>query len=99
MQAKTLKWLEHHRFHDITGVSADRVHFCRKRSEKAGICERLGITHFVDDRLEILGSLTTVGTLYLFQPNPNEVSRFAQFLDRINLVNSWEEILNAELRR
>jgi len=98
VQDKTLHWLDYHRFYDLTGIGRERVHFCRERHEKAGICEKLGITHFVDDRLEVLGNLTTVGTLYLFQPRPDEVQRFVRFLNRVKEVNSWQEILTAELR-
>ncbi len=97
VEAKTLRWLDHHRFYDLTGIGRGRVHFCRERNEKAGICEKLGVTHFVDDRLEVLGNLTMVGTLYLFQPRPDEVRRFARFLDRVKQVDSWQEILEKEL--
>ncbi|MDA2922490.1 hypothetical protein MYX07_04470 [Patescibacteria group bacterium AH-259-L07] len=93
VQDKTLHWLDHHCFYDLTGIGRDCVHFCRERHEKAGICENLCITHFVDDHLEILGNLTTVGTLYLFQPRLNEVRRFARFLNRVKQVNTWDEIL------
>lgn len=89
---KTLLWLAHHSFFDLTGIGKERVHFCRERHEKAGICEKLGITHFVDDRLEVLGNLTTVGALYLFQPRPDEVRKFTRHLNRVKQVNSWQEI-------
>ncbi|QQG46104.1 MAG: hypothetical protein HYY55_04040 [Candidatus Niyogibacteria bacterium] len=97
VQNKTLQWLDHHRFYDLTGIGRERVRFCRERHEKAGICEELGVTHFVDDRLEVLGNLATVSTLYLFQPRPDEVWRYARFLSRVKQVNSWQEILNGEL--
>lgn len=93
VQDKTLHWLDLHSFYYHTAIGRDRVRFCRERYEKAGVCKELGITHFVDDRLEVLGNLTMVGTLYLFQPRPNEVLRFARFLKRVRRVNSWQEIL------
>lgn len=99
IQEKTLRWLRHHDFYNQTGIRQDHVRFCLQRHEKAGICEELGITHFVDDRLEILGNLRTAKCLYLFQPNPNEVRRFAHFLDRVRQVNAWEEILRELLPR
>src|SRR4051812_21091555 len=40
-QEKTLQWLEHHNFYQLTKISPDHVHFCRERREKAGNCERL----------------------------------------------------------
>lgn len=93
VQERTLHWLDCHHFYDLTGVRRDRVHFCRERHEKAGICEKLGITHFVDDRLEVLGNLAMVENLYLFQPRPNEVRKFAHHLKRVKQVNSWQEII------
>lgn len=97
VQNKTLHWLDHHFFYDITGIGRNHVQFCRERHEKAGICEKLGITHFIDDRLEVLGSLTTVSTLYLFQSRSDEVRRFARFLKYVRQVDSWQEILKSEV--
>ena len=93
VQAKTLDWLEHHRFYDLTGVPREHVRFCRKRHEKAGICQELGVTHFVDDRLEVLSYLEAVPALYLFRPDSDEVGRFASFLPRVRQVTSWPELL------
>ena len=98
VQEKTLRWLDHHRFYELTGVKRDQVRFCRERNEKAGICGMIGATHFIDDRLEVLGNLTRVKNLYLFQPRPHEVRRFSHFLNRVTQVNSWQEILQRELR-
>jgi hypothetical protein len=98
VQEKTIDWLNHHRFFHQTGVVRHHVRFCRQRVEKALICQRLGITHFVDDRLEVLGHLTPlVSKLYLFQPRPGEVRRFPQALSQVRQVNSWQEILDREL--
>lgn len=89
---KTLRWFDHHDFYTLTGIQKDHVHFCRERYQKAGICEELDITHFIDDKLEVLSYLTSVRSLYLFQPVPTEVQRFTRFLDRVTQVNSWEEV-------
>lgn len=95
-QEKTLNWLNHKHFYDITGIATEKVWFCRERKGKAPICERLGVTHFVDDRLEILGSLNTVDSRYLFRPNEEEVLKFAHHLPLVKRVNEWREI-RAEL--
>ncbi|MBI3632415.1 MAG: hypothetical protein HY225_03125 [Candidatus Vogelbacteria bacterium] len=99
VQEKTLRWLDHHRFYELTGIRRDHLYFCRERWQKAGICEKLGITNFVDDRLEVLGSLIKVDTLYLFQPRPDEMRRFAHYFGRVKKVDSWQEILAAELAK
>lgn len=93
VQRKTLDWLDHHNFYNQTGIGIDHVRFCRQRREKDGICRELGITHFVDDSLEVLGNLTTVRNLYLFQPRDYDVRRFAESLTCVQQVNSWEAIL------
>ena len=96
VQAKTLDWLAHHGLYATTGIAPEHVHFCRKRQDKAAICADLGITHFVDDRLEVLSDLTSVPTRYLFRPGPDAVAEYAHVLPDVRQVASWDE-LAAEL--
>ena len=91
-EAKTLEWLAHNRFYEVAHIVQGNIRFCRERYEKAGICKELGITHFVDDRLEVLGYLTSVEKLFLFQPQEKEVQRFTQHLSRVQRVESWQEM-------
>jgi hypothetical protein len=93
VEAKTRAWLAHHGLHDIAGVPVERLHFCRARADKAPICARLGVTHFVDDRLEVLGYLTSVPNRYLFQPDAKEIARHAAHLPQVCIVRAWEEIV------
>jgi hypothetical protein len=65
-EAKTRAWLRHHRFFEQTGIDDQNLHFVRDRRAKAPVCADLGVTHFVDDRLEVLVELTTVAHRYLF---------------------------------
>jgi hypothetical protein len=45
------------------------VRFCLKRPEKAVHCRELQITHFIDDRTDVLEAmLGVVPNLYLFGP-------------------------------
>jgi hypothetical protein len=67
VQRKTVAWLAHHRFHEITGVPQGNVRFCLERRDKAEHARKLGLTHFVDDRLDVLQHLRPlVERLYLF---------------------------------
>ena len=69
VQAKTIAWLQHHRFHERTGLPVAQVAFCRERADKAPICRRLGLTHFIDDRADVLIHLAgVVRHRYLFGP-------------------------------
>lgn len=92
-QDRTKLWLAHHDFYSRTGIAESDVYFCRERREKAPICQQLGITHFIDDRLEVLGYLETVSNLYLFQPIEAEVKKHSRFLPRVKRMNSWQEVL------
>ncbi|MEV7330303.1 hypothetical protein [Micromonospora sp. NPDC093244] len=68
------------------------VHFCRTRPDKAPIARRLGLTHVVDDKLEVLGYLDSVPHRYLFRPRPAEVAANAALLPRVHRVESWPEL-------
>jgi hypothetical protein len=69
IQANTERWLLHHGFFKATGVPTDHLRFVRTRADKAAVCQELGMTHFVDDRAEVLQALEgVVERLYLFGP-------------------------------
>ena len=48
VQSRTLAWFDRHRFFEATGLSRERVRFCRDRRDKAPICEELGIALRLD---------------------------------------------------
>jgi hypothetical protein len=67
VQAKTRRWLDHWKFWTATGVAPDHLRFCLERRDKALHCHELGVTHFIDDRLDVLTHLRGfVARLYLF---------------------------------
>lgn len=91
-ERRTREWLAHHDLTARTGIPVERVHFCRTRPGKAPIARRLGLTHFVDDRLEVLGYLDSVPHRYLFRPRRAEVAAHAALLPRVHPVGSWAEL-------
>ncbi len=67
IEALTRRWFAHHAFFARTGVPADAVRFCRKRPEKRDHALLHGLTHFIDDRPDVLHHLHgAVPFLYLF---------------------------------
>jgi hypothetical protein len=73
-QRKTLAWLDHHDFYRRTGVPRKNVRFCRERADKAIHCRELGVTHMIDDRLEVHSAIRdVVPNLYLFGPQDGEI--------------------------
>ena len=98
VQTKTLRWLKHHRFFERTGVKPKHVHFCLERSDKAPICRKLGITHFIDDRLDVLLSLQTVPNRILFASDHSSGDTNAALALTIQQVRTWKEVGAALLR-
>lgn len=75
VQAKSRAWLLHHRFHERTGIPPSHLRFCLERPQKADHCRELEITHFIDDRTDVLQHLKgIVPKRYLFGPQRKPVT-------------------------
>lgn len=94
VQNKTRKWFAHHGLLEQWGLPEERMHFCERRHEKAPICEGLGVTHFIDDRLSVLQHLTTVRYRYCFDPPAGEVEAHGDLLDApgVTRVHEWSTL-------
>ena len=92
-EKKILAWLDDNGFYPKTGINSKNIFFVRERHEKDAVCRKLGITHFVDDRLEVLSHMVeSTPNLFLYQPDKDEVNEFEEFLPKVTIVNSWKEI-------
>lgn len=60
VQGFTRQWLSTVHFYRATSFLPSHLIFCEKRSEKARICQSLGIDWFVDDNQEIIASLSGI---------------------------------------
>jgi hypothetical protein len=69
-QVKTLRWLKHRGFFAATGIKPKHVRFCLERADKHPIAVELRLSHFIDDRLDVLLALKSVPYRYLFEPEP-----------------------------
>ncbi|MEU4198269.1 hypothetical protein AB0E69_40680 [Kribbella sp. NPDC026611] len=68
IQQRSLEWLHHHRFFEQTGIPPGNVRFCLRRPEKAVHCAELGITHFIDDKPDVIAAIKSVVPYrYLFR--------------------------------
>lgn len=97
---RTRTWFYHHNFHEKTGIKDDQVHFCRERQDKVQLCQQVGITHFIDDLLEVLGYLHEAGikNLYLLNPRPWEVEQHQTYLRHVHIPGTWEDLVGIILR-
>jgi hypothetical protein len=94
VQHRTRLWFEHHRFFERTGIDSSNLRFCLKRPEKAVHCAELGITHFIDDRSDVLQAmLGVVPNLYLFGPQRAKENPHASFRP----VLTWRDAAKALL--
>ena len=98
-QIQILAWLKAHDFYTKTGIKLENVNFVRQRNEKDAVCVKLGVTYFVDDRLEVLGyMIESTPNLILFQPDQEEVKEFKQFLPKVTVANGWNEVVKQIVR-
>lgn len=90
---RSREWLLHHDFYKRTGMKAENVFFCHERKDKAPICARLGITHFIDDKLEVLSYLETVLYKIGFEVRPYDRRKYADqpIMLETTMVGSWPD--------
>ena len=84
IEALTRRWLAHHEFFARVGLPGDAVRFCRRRPDKRVHAVELGLTHFIDDRSDVLAALVgAVPHLYLFgalrEPAPTFATHVADW--------------------
>jgi len=93
VQRKTWEWLAGRKFYEVTGVAEANVRFCEHRNEKAPIAKQLALTHFVDDRLEILKYLDGIcASRFLFRGKAKEIKEHLDALRTVTPVESWKEL-------
>lgn len=91
VQHKTKEWLKHWDFYQKTGMPKDHLRFCLKRPEKAIHCKQLKLTHFIDDRLDVLEHLKgLVPNLYLFGEQP----KLKNIPEWVTHVLTWDDTVN-----
>lgn len=79
-------------FFEETGLTPNKVHFCYERRDKAPICERLGVTHFIDDRPEVVSHMGDSVVKLLMRPLQIDMDEYAPWIRNLTVVNSWNEI-------
>lgn len=92
------QWLGRHGFTGTDMIPLSNVHFVRKRPDKDPVCERLGITHFIDDRLDVHRHLETVEHRYLFTGGLGCHEPPIRVDDGVMVVNSWSRLVGLLMR-
>lgn len=88
VERKTLCWLDHWRFHEQTRLPRNHVRFCRERRDKVVHARELGLTHFIDDRLDVLRPMRgEVPHLLAFGEDIDDPPRWSE------PVRDWSEVM------
>lgn len=88
IEGKTRKWLPHIDFYRRTGFNPDHLNFCLTREGKVPIAKGLKLTHFVDDRQDVLRYLEPIVPYrFLFGPQDEEIEP----RPGLYIVETWDE--------
>lgn len=94
MRRKSIEWLKKRDFFRRVGIPEDNLKFTYSRFEKAAICSSLAVTHFVDDKCEVLHHMALyVKDLFLFVGKDTDEHEYPAVWKRLHRVYSWKEIL------
>jgi hypothetical protein len=101
MQEAMLQWLAAADFWGSTGFLRENTHFCLERPQKRTICELYSITHFVDDRTDVLQCLagpgSPTGHLFLFGATPQKIVAVTAHIPpaaaRVFTPQSWKKLV------
>lgn len=80
-------------FWNYTGIPRKNIYFCKQWKQKSAICEKLGVTDFVDDRFEVLHHLYKGERGYAFNPDRTwQRKKYRDMTKNVTIVRSWEEL-------
>jgi len=80
-------------FQKELAIPLNRVHFCGERHEKGPICKQINVTHFIDDRPEVMSAMPpSVVRKILLDPDETDLRLFASRLGDFNIARSWLDV-------
>lgn len=82
-------WVDHHLL-DI--LDKQQILFVEQEKQKNLVCQKLKIDVYLDDKVDVLKSLTYVSKLYLF--DPYQIRHDYHDLKNIQPVSSWSEFFD-----
>lgn len=91
-KALSRSWLGMHGFLGEDSVPPSNVYFVDRRSEKAPLCRALGVTHFIDDHLDVLSGMQ-VPFRILFGGSAVPAESGDILPPRVVSCNDWPEVL------
>lgn len=83
------EWLSKNGVYNI--IPKEKIIFCRSGAEKAPLCEKLNITHFLDDKLSFLNFLPETTKKVLF--DEDDIAEKINLPPAYLLAKSWQEFV------
>lgn len=87
-----IKWLEKQKMFADIGFMRKNVYFCRERTDKAKIAKRLKLTHFIDDRVEVLDVMKDIVKYRILFTGGNNHEESND--KSIVALDSWDKVQN-----
>lgn len=85
-------WLKQFDVHAITGIPPENVRWCLECKDKAPIVAELGITHFVDDRPEVMKYLAPEVVKIMIKPDPVHLWEHHKDITNYTVCSDWLDI-------
>ncbi len=89
------EWLYRNGVLEELGIDRNNLYFCFERRDKAIFVKALNITHFIDDRAEVLVNLPGHVFKVLYNPDPEEYSKQLNTLSKMEnytITYDWSSI-------
>lgn len=91
VEDRTRQWLQYIDFFGRTGINDQNMHFCRKRSEKLPIAQELQLTHFIDDRRDVLDLMPSLMRIW-FTFDKDEESKLIRLKPSLTRAYGWAAV-------
>lgn len=91
-KTRAINWLYDNDVYAKTGLLKDNVFWCKERHEKGPIVQTLGITHFIDDRPEVMKYLPLDTVKIMINPDPVHLYEHCNLLRNYTVCKDWLEI-------
>jgi hypothetical protein len=80
------------RFWEKTGIPRENIYFCLKNYKKIEICNQLGVTDFIDDRLSVLKYMGSLKSRFAFNMTKRSLKHYPKIYPHVTSVRSWKEL-------
>ena len=87
-------WFRTVNFFEETTLTPNKVLFCYERIDKGPIACKLGVTHFIDDRPDVMLGLQSEVIKYLMNPSQSDMDKFQEKTKEMNIIRDWLTLEN-----